>query len=304
MTPTTSTSPRTNNSMEIPMPTTKVINISNQRLLHPTLPDVWAQYVYVTPAVAERMLELNTHNRNMRERTRDAYARDMHADNWPFNGDTVCFGRDGDVLDAILLDGQHRLNAVIASGASLWMLVVYGLEVATQETMDNNIVRQVADHLRINGVPNGNHVAALARKVMLWEYGIYALKGSIKWTTTELLDLVDEDDRIVTSAAWAAVNARHYDAPGSIVSLAHWLFHQRDAEQGSYFMTRWADGVMLEEDDPIRRLRLRLAKDDRVTEAETLALVISAWNAYRAGEKRKRLQIPSPLNNDTMPRPA
>ncbi|MEV4806808.1 hypothetical protein AB0K18_43010 [Nonomuraea sp. NPDC049421] len=286
------------------MPTTKVINISNHRIEHPTLADVWTQYVHITPALAEKMLEVNTRNRNLRERTRDAYARDMHADNWLFNGDTLCFGRDGDVLDAVLLDGQHRLNGVIASGASMWMLVVYGLEVATQETMDNNVVRQVADHLRINGVPNGNHVAALARKVMLWEFGVYTLKGSIKWTTTELLDLIDEDDRIVTSAAWANSNARYIDAPASIVSLAHWLLHQRDAEQAHWFMHRLADGVMLEEDHPVRRLRQRLGKDARLSDAEVLALIISAWNAYRAGESRKRLQLPNPITNDTMPRPA
>ncbi|WP_336214460.1 hypothetical protein [Nonomuraea sp. LPB2021202275-12-8] len=304
MNPETSTNLRINNPMEISMTTTKVVHVTDRRLQHPTLPDVWTDYLYVTPDVAERLLELNTHNRNMRERTRDAYSRDMDADNWPFNGDTLCLGRDGDVLDAILLDGQHRLNAIIASGVSMWMLVVYGLEVSTQETMDNNILRQVSDHLRINGVPNGNQVAALARKVMLWENGFYALKSSTKWTTTELLDLVDDDERIVASAAWSASNARHISAPGSIVSLAHWLLHQKEAEQADWFMERLVDGVMLEEDHPVRRLRIRLDKENRISETEALALIISAWNAFRAGEKRKKLQLPNPLTNDTMPKAA
>lgn len=306
MTSETSTDPRHNN-LEKSMLNTQTLPISNKRMKHPELADVWVDFVRVTPALAEKLLGLNTRNRNVRERTLDSYARDKEAGNWVFNGDTVCFGRHCEVLDAILLDGQHRLMAIVKSGVSEWVLVVYGLDTSAQETMDTGIMRQVADQLRINGYANSNHVAALARKVMLWEHGHYALKGNMKWTATELLDLVDEDGRVLISAAWSASNARFIKAPGSVVSLAHWMFHEKNTEQAAWFMDRLADGAMLDVDHPVKRLRDRLdghaGKRSRISEAEALALIITAWNAYRNKEKRKKLQLPTTLTNETMPRP-
>jgi hypothetical protein len=80
------------------------------------------EIVEVSPELAESWLSKNPNNRNLRRSVVDGYARDMSAERWALNGETVKFAADGH-----LFDGQHRLNAIIVSGATVPMVVVRGL---------------------------------------------------------------------------------------------------------------------------------------------------------------------------------
>lgn len=86
----------------------------------------------VTPELAESWLARNTANRRMRRATAEAYARDMESGDWRENGDAICFAVDG-----TLLDGQHRLTAVVLSGISVPLLIVRDLPRETQDTKDD-----------------------------------------------------------------------------------------------------------------------------------------------------------------------
>lgn len=91
----------------------------------PNLPDTdepTAVVIDVTPELARVWLRANTRNRNTRERAVTEYARDMVAGHWNLNGEAIKFAYDGS-----LLDGQHRLRAVIEADATVQMLVVVGL---------------------------------------------------------------------------------------------------------------------------------------------------------------------------------
>src|SRR3990172_8052075 len=79
----------------------------------------------VTPNPPREWLRTNTHNRKLRDRAVADYARDMTAGHWTLNGEAIKFATDGTVLD-----GQHRLRAVIDSDVTVQMLVVVGLDPA------------------------------------------------------------------------------------------------------------------------------------------------------------------------------
>src|SRR6185503_5365241 len=105
--------------------------------------------------------------RNMRFRQVSSYATDMEAGDWDFNGETVKFSKEG-----FLLDGQHRLKAIIDSGTTQTLIVVYGLDMKSQATIDRNIVRKFSDTLRMEyKEPNHLALAALVRKVFMWNEG-------------------------------------------------------------------------------------------------------------------------------------
>jgi predicted nucleic acid-binding Zn ribbon protein len=72
-----------------------------------------ASIVYVTPEMAERWLGHNKVNRNLRNRRVDQFARDMRSGRWQLTGEAIKFGKSGN-----LIDGQHRLWAVIESGCT------------------------------------------------------------------------------------------------------------------------------------------------------------------------------------------
>lgn len=73
----------------------------------------------ICPKDALKMLEKNIDNRKLRPAVVREYAGYMKSGLWRENGETVLITDDG-----YLLNGQHRLNAIIASGACINMLVV------------------------------------------------------------------------------------------------------------------------------------------------------------------------------------
>lgn len=77
----------------------------------------------ITPEIAEKWLrENNTHNRSLYEHTVNHYAREMSSGAWTITNQGIGFAEDG-----TLLDGQHRLAAVVKAGIPIQMLVINNL---------------------------------------------------------------------------------------------------------------------------------------------------------------------------------
>jgi hypothetical protein len=102
--------------------------------------------VLVTPDVAQKWLEGNTHNRTLRQSTVERYARDMTEGRWRKTHQGIAFDSDG-----VLIDGQHRLWAIFTAGVEIEMLVTYGLDMSAQEVIDGGEVRQARDTLVLRG---------------------------------------------------------------------------------------------------------------------------------------------------------
>ena len=105
--------------------------------------------VDLTPAEAEAMLSHNTRNRNVRVNDVAGYARDMLAGDWQFTAEPIKFDTDG-----VLIDGQHRLLALVAAGKespdiAVKVIVVRNLEPEAQEALDTGISRCPGDGRRV-----------------------------------------------------------------------------------------------------------------------------------------------------------
>ncbi len=85
---------------------------------------IQAKLEKITPAMAEEYLKHNTNNyRAISDRRIKTYAADMRNGCWQVNGEAIEFAEDG-----TLLNGQHRLKAIIESGATVPILVVRGVK--------------------------------------------------------------------------------------------------------------------------------------------------------------------------------
>lgn len=258
--------------------------------------------VAVTPEVAERWLGKNTTNRNIRPSAVRSYSRDMSSGNWHLNGETVKFAPDG-----TLLDGQHRLHAVIASGATVQMLVARGVRPEAMRTVDMGLRRRYADHLKINGFSNAPTLASLVRRAVMWEEGQYLNTGKIQPTAAEMDAFLEACPEIAYSAEIASKLSSRNLLPASVIGLAHWLFSDIDPDQATWFIGRVVDEDV-EVDHPARVLNRRIVSmriaGGRVNESDALALIIRAWNAYRAGESPRKFQMPrGGLANSNFPMP-
>jgi hypothetical protein len=75
----------------------------------------------ITPESAAGYLAKNDRNRRQKETTLDAYARDMLAGKWRLTHQGIAFDDKGN-----LIDGQHRLGAVLRAKVPVEMLVMRG----------------------------------------------------------------------------------------------------------------------------------------------------------------------------------
>jgi hypothetical protein len=140
---------------------------------HDKLPGIEVYLVEITPDVASEMLDLNT--KGQRTISRDAverYATDMVTMDWLFNGAAILISNTNE-----LLDGQHRLSAIIESGESQVVLIVRGIDPKAMTTIDAGRKRSYADSLKIRGFANHTAVAAINARVWYWFHGNYGTRG-------------------------------------------------------------------------------------------------------------------------------
>lgn len=120
----------------------------------------------VTPELAAKYLARNVSNRNLRESTIKAYERDMRSGNWISTHQGIAFNDAGD-----LIDGQHRLSAIVRAKVTVRMLVTRGIPrnagaMHTMDAVDRGANRSVADQLRVqHGYSNPNLAAAAATAI-------------------------------------------------------------------------------------------------------------------------------------------
>lgn len=100
--------------------------------------------VVVTPAMASEWLKRNTRNRHISESYVDSLARDMESGRWMFTHQGIAFDCDGN-----LLDGQHRLTAIVRSGVPLRMVVTHGMSRNSIAGIDQGNVRSASDVLKL-----------------------------------------------------------------------------------------------------------------------------------------------------------
>ena len=242
--------------------------------------------VQVTPAIAADWLELNTCNRTLRPKYVSVLARQMAAGNWQFNGGTISFSREG-----LLLDGQHRLSAVVESGVTIVVLVVTELNAESQDTMDSGAKRTASDVLALNGLSRHSVLtAAIVRRVLAYRGGELHLSNNRPVSNTDILAFSRDNEASTTLAAYMAshVYSTFRGAPASVIGTAVYLTAEIHRDDSDRFFRQVASGADLPNGHPVLTLRTTLtnARDrrERVQEGRTLHMIFRAWNAVRDGK--------------------
>lgn len=110
----------------------------------------------ITPVLAEEYLRHNTKNRQLRKNLVSFYAEQMKKGQWMLNGEAIIFNEQG-----TLVDGQHRLAAVIEADKGIDMLVVRNADKDSFATIDSGVSRKVQDTFYVKGIPSASGVSAI-----------------------------------------------------------------------------------------------------------------------------------------------
>jgi hypothetical protein len=270
--------------------------------------------VLVTPELAEYWLDMNLHNRKVYFGVVREYTTAMKEGRWEFDGDSIQFSKQG-----ILLNGQHRLMAQVASGTTLVQSVWYNLDERIQTVMDTGRKRSFADILELEGEKDAAHLAALTSMLYYYEKGSRGqnLTNFSNWSGnraqhTQLLEFFQENASEIRNCLPAAKAAhRSAYAPIRVTAFANLLFRRLDAYEADVFMKALTSGVGLEYESPILLLRQRLVNDYggkvKVSKPQSwivLALIFKAWNYWRDGESIKQLSFkPGGASKEVFPEP-
>jgi len=258
--------------------------------------------VDITPELATEYLEMNTHNRQLRpKKVAEFSAAMLRTDDhgtpeWKFNGDTIVFALDDDD-EWYLLDGAHRLSAIVESGTTVRSIVVFGADAGAQETIDTGTKRTLADMLRLRGEVDTANLAAALRMVYRYLARQDLRADMVSETAQQLIHTLNEHPGLRDSIR---ASSRHDstlpDCPRSVTATLHYLCGGVDELDRDEFFRRTGLGENLTEGDPAWLLRRRFHSNKintttrRMQSIELAAMAIKAWNAFREGRDLRILK--------------
>jgi len=113
------------------------------------------QIMVITPEIAKQYLQRNTHNRKIQKAKVEHFVKLLLDGLWTVSNDNIAFDVNG-----VLVNGQHRLQAVIDSGISITQLVMFGVPESAQQYMDVGTPRTLNQALSLAGISGGAQKAA------------------------------------------------------------------------------------------------------------------------------------------------
>ena len=93
--------------------------------------NVKCEIINVTPDIAKDFLTHNTGNRPINHRYVQMYVKQMQEGLWKLTTDAIGFAKNGR-----LINGQHRLTAIVESGITAPFIVAHNYDENTFEAID------------------------------------------------------------------------------------------------------------------------------------------------------------------------
>lgn len=252
---------------------------------------ITGRIVGISPETAAAWLQRNTSNRPLRKSLIKRYSRDMAHGSWHMTGESIKFDRDGN-----LIDGQHRLLAIIDAGITVECFVMYGIDPSAFRVMDSGDSRKAKDVLHQLGYVSTKELAATATALRRFDaLGHFGYSGGLDHPTkSEIIAYVEDHPELMDIVRMHATGTARIPGlrPSLQASLAY-LFRRTDAEDCDAFFDALRRGANLHEHSPILMLRNRLienaATSRKMTANEVAAITIKAWNAWREGRHIRQL---------------
>lgn len=255
-----------------------------------------AEWTLISPAIAEKWLNIPMKNRALSDTKVAEYAAEMKAGKWDQdNGETLKIGPNGQVID-----GQHRLWGIIYSEVTLRLLVVFDVSEDSFSTIDRGKTRSIGDAVSIAGVSNANNVSAVATLMMAFLSKKYSLefKANREFRASERFDwavyngtAINNSLRRVSGCGVAKVLTITSAAAIHMWVLSVSKVQGKEVLVDSFFK-QLGEGIFdtrfKTESHPVRILREKLlankASLSGLPTAALIALTVKAWNAYASGK--------------------
>jgi len=159
--------------------------------------------VNITPEMAGHMLAYNGKNRPVSSAKVKRLATKMADGKWIFTHQGLGFSYEG-----YLIDGQHRLAAIMASGVTCEFIVTYGLDPGAFEHIDTEGGRSASDLLAIRcpHLKNRASLCAMGRAMLMGmsnhDTSPAQVAEFVEWYQSLMVPIIDE---MKPQESWARV---------------------------------------------------------------------------------------------------
>lgn len=262
-----------------------------------TEPDVLpkTEIVQVTPEMARELLTKNTRNRRINQVHVSSLVSIIKRGKWQFNGDAIRVSVSG-----VLLDGQHRLEAIVRSETPLQTVLVTNLPDEVFTTIDTGTrPRRAGDVLGISGENIPSDLAAVCNRMIAWtRYKDPSASIAKNFSTVdEVIAVLKDNPDLRAGAQYASGSSfcRRY-LHKSIAAICYTIFSREDKKNTIEFFKQLETGAGLASDSPVLALRNRLIneaseKKTRMHIRYKTALIFKAFRLFRRGATVRALRV-------------
>lgn len=259
----------------------------------------------ITPEIAKKYLESNLKNRNVKLPVLLRYANDMQNGKWKQQtGELIKISKSG-----IILDGQHRLLAVIKSNTPVLFHVATDLEDSVFDVLDTGSSRHAGDVFHINGIKNANCTPSMIQLYEILKMNIASEAKTVKLykkhTNAGLLSLYNDRSLFwdnVSSKSLSWYNLFSKVLSPQLIGGMYAYFYDVSPFNAEDFMNQLCSGMGIK-NATIAYTRNLLIKDRLAVKKMPADLkniiIIKTWNYYRKGIEVK--SVKHDLNNDPRP---
>lgn len=246
----------------------------------------------IGPTEAAKMLESTGDNRPLSQSHVDWLAAQMSAGTFRLNGQPIILNCKK------VLDGQHRLWALVESGKTCEFWVIDGVPDSAFDTIDTGRNRTKADALAIEIGKERLSSRALRAAAAAVNYilsfdndGRFIQNRRKEHTNHGVIEFTKDNPDFIAEAERVGSLGQSV-LPLSMLLTIHWLGRTGFPNAFNEFVRPAVTGVGLEEGSPILALRSKAINRDSgyIYVADKMALTVKAWNAWANGERPRFLR--------------
>ena len=243
--------------------------------------------VTVTPEDAMQLLESNGCNRPLNDQHVRRIARQIVDGKWRFNGDTIKISSTNDILD-----GQHRLWAIIEAKTAVETIVVRGIEPDAFATIDTlRKSRSGSDVLALLGVTGQRSTISVGLQWLIrWQRKtLETYKSPANRIENSDIEQAFKDNPGIARAAERSNKLRGIGNPG-LIAFFYFVLTNRNPDLAERMIHTLENPSGVGINDPFFRLRAYFLSDKARKDALiTIALMVKAANAAHDGREMKAL---------------
>jgi hypothetical protein len=260
----------------------------------------------ITPEIAMRYLETNVgHQRNVTMTHALHLRQQMEKGQWMMTGEPIVFDDNGQ-----LMDGQHRLRALVASGMTIEFVVTRGIPSESFVAINRGKSRSNGNVMAIHGVSNSAASASCVASVLNYRRALAvettdkdgkkkrgSLNTYIRPSSFEIVQEYDRNPERYTQAVKITYNTKKLIAPSicSTVSALAMIDAGHSFDLVYAFWSDFSSGAGLERGNPVLAFRNKVNENAgskyKIPMATMMMMAVRSWNAYVKCESIKILRV-------------